>query len=351
LFISVLSFALHAQNQYDYEAFYHRGFLVPHRSNMRHLPETAAQMLELRISKPTDGSSAWNHLYDLPSVDFSIRAFELGNRDVLGFGLGGAFIFSRPFYHKKRFSWNGEIGAGPGIVTKKMDYETNYKNVAIGSHLNIFFVIGTEIKYQIIDNWTLNASLSFNHFSNASVEVPNLGLNYPMAGLGFSYNPAYSKLIKPAEPSDTLSKISDHWQWSATLGFKQNNISRDVYFPALSGNFERVFGLNKKVSLATGVDIFNNTALLDVRKENGKKDDLLSNMQVGAHANYQLHVSDFVLLIGAGLYVIDSHKKDGILYNKAGFKYYPTKNWGLNVTLKTHKFKADFFEVGITHKF
>lgn len=318
---------------------------------MRHLPESAAQVIEFRISKPTLGNEAWQALYNFPSIDFSVRCFDLGNRDVLGYGLGTAFIFSRPFVRTSRWLLNGEIGAGPGFVTKIMDYQSNYKNVAMSSHLNVFFTIGAKLEYKIYDRWYANAALSFNHFSNTAVTLPNLGINYPLLGFGLSYTPATQTAGLNQTPSDTAFKIASHWQWSATMGLRQNNISREVRFPAFAGTFERVFGLNKKVSIASGMDIFNNTALLDVRRENGKKDDLLSNMQVGAHANYQLHVSDFVLLIGAGLYVIDSHKKDGALYNRAGFKYYPTDHWGLNVTLKTHKFKADFFEVGVTHRF
>lgn len=350
LFVGLYS-ATFAQRSYNFEATYHRGFLLPHRTTMRHLPQTAAQVVELRISKPTFGNIAWQALYNFPSVDFSVRGFDLGNKDVLGYGVGTAFIFSRPFLRTSRFLLAGDIGAGPGFVSKIMDYQSNFKNVAMSSHLNVFFTIGAKVEYKLFKHWSANAALSFNHFSNTAVTLPNLGINYPLIGFGLNYKPASEETVYSQTPIDTASKITSHWQWSATLGLRQNTISREVRFPAFTGTFERVFGVNKKVSIASGMDVFNNTALLDVRRENGKKDDLLSNTQLGAHANYQLHVSDFVLLLGAGLYVIDSHKKDGILYNRAGFKYYPTDHWGMNVTLKTHKFKADFFEVGVTHKF
>lgn len=339
-----------AQSQFRASVAYQRGFLLPHHANMQHLPNHAAQAIELRVSHQTTGYKPWQRLYKSPSIDYTVKFFNLGNESVLGYSIGSAVIFSKPLVRSGRFRWNLEIGAGPGFISKPFNIQTNYRNNAIGSHLNAFIVAGTQIEYKFSTFVRLNASLSFNHFSNAAFTPINLGLNYPMASIGLAYKPDFK--LKSRLPIDSvLAKQPSFWQWSINSGLKHNNIQREKLFPCISFNADRVFGLTKKSSVSAGLDVFYNAAVIDVKKELGLSTTFLSNIQAGPHVTYNLNIDKMMLMAGMGVYAIDQFKQEGLTYNRFGLRYYFTEHLGVNLSLKTHLFTAEYFELGIAHRF
>lgn len=339
-----------AQSQPGFSASYQRGFLLPHHANMQHLPNHAAQAIEIRLSHQTNGLKTWQRLYNFPSFDYTVKYFNLGNENVLGTGIGAAIIFSKPMIRMRQFSWKLEIGAGPGFISKPFDIQSNYGNNAIGSHFNAFIVAGTHIDLKLRNFMYLNASLCFNHFSNAAFTPINLGLNYPMASVGLAYKP-HLQLKSQIELDTSLTKQPSFWQWSINSGLKHNNVKREKIYPCLSFNADRVFGLTKKSSISAGLDVFYNTALLDLKKESGLSTARIKNIQAGPHFIYHLNIDKMLLMAGIGIYAIDDYKKDGAIYNRFGLRYYFTDHVGFNLSLKTHFFKADYFELGIAHRF
>lgn len=341
-----------ASAQVGVEAAIHRGFLMPHRPNMKHLPTGPAHALEVRIVNRTTGSKYWQQLYKRPEVGITIRGFDLANRDLLGYGLGTAGFFSAPVVLTERFRWNLEIAAGLGLVSKPFDYETNYKNIAIGSYLNAFIFLGQHFSYRVSPQFYVTSSMSFNHFSNAAFSLPNLGVNYPMISVGGSWIPERKDTVPVFHPR--LPRIENDWSVAVGFGIRETNKPREEKHPAFSLTADRNWGLNRKSSLGTGIDVFYNSVLIASRLvEEGEEVTPLQNVQLGAHLCYRLHVDRMVMMLAMGAYAVDSYKRDGVLYHRAGFRYYfgTQQHWGLNLCLKTHFFKADFFELGATYRF
>lgn len=337
-----------ANCQSSVEAFYHYGFLLPHRASMTHLPQEMSSVGEFRLGISGDGSKQWHHIYNHPNIDFTARFFDLGNHEVLGYGVGIAAIFSSPLINHSRFQWFLELGAGPGLVTRPFNYESNYKNNAIGSYINAFILGGTKINYRVSPKIWLSASASFNHFSNASFSLPNLGLNYPVIGGGLKYQ--WKNNIVDIQ-KDSIQKQTSLWQWNLLFGIKETYQPRNKKFIALTGSFGRRIGLDRKRSLLLSADVFNNTALMAIAESNNQPKSFLTNTQVGVSANYQLHINKVILFAGAGIYILDDYINDGLFYHGAGIRYFAYKNLGINLSLKTHFFKADYFELGLVHSF
>jgi len=332
------------------EAAFHRGFLLPHRQNMLHLPDGPANALELRLYHRTDGSREWHRNFQSPSVGLTIRGFDLSNREVLGYGLAAAPFFSAPLVQSTRFQWNIEIAAGLGYISKPFDFENNYKDIAIGSYLNTFILLGQRFAYRVSQQVNVSCSMSFNHFSNAAFSLPNLGLNYPMVSLGVGWTP------HPAPDTASLNKaaipkVKSNWLLALTFGLKETFHPRKVKYPTFTFMADRQFGISRKSSIATGIDVFYNAALMANREADSISVAPVENIQLGGRVNYQLHIDRLVVLLGMGVYVRDTYKSDGRLYHRAGIRYYLSDHWGVNLSLKTHFFKADFFEFGLTYKF
>lgn len=332
-----------------FEGSFGHGFLWPHRKSMLHLPKESAKYLEIRVHRMGDGSKDWNWIYPDAEVGVSVKAFNLANQDLLGYGIGAAFYFSAPVIKKPRFQWNLEFGAGPGIVTKPFDPIDNYKNIAIGSYGNAFIVLGQRFDFELNDRWYSTLNLSFNHFSNAAFALPNLGLNYPMISLGVGYRVPAAAESQDSEP-DTTQTANHFWTVGFSGGLRQYPQPYESRFPAYVGSGSFHYRLGKKASVSLGGDVMQNTALWNYRSELGEEVSLAANTQFGARIGYNLHIGDFMTFLQMGAYVIDGYKGDGSIYNRVGCQYFISENLGVNLSLKTHLFKADYAEIGIVFR-
>lgn len=316
---------------------------------MLHLPMKQSNAFEARFYIQGNGTKSWHVNYRKPQVGISVRGIDLSNPKILGYGFGVASFFSVPVILKKRVSWCLEMAAGLGYLTRKFDYQSNYKNIAIGSNINAFAFLGTKLSYQISTNLYATSSLSFNHFSNAAYSLPNLGLNYPMASLGAGWllNPR-----KKSEPySGPIDKVKSYWSASVAFGIKELPKPRNKKFTVFSTSFERITGLNKKSSLLLGMDMFYNSGLKAQQEFNSEKISAIENLQIGIHVGYQIHIDKFSALIATGAYAKSSYKQDGYVYHRVGMRYFFNEHLGAQLTLKTHLFKADFFELGTAFRF
>jgi len=292
-----------------FEGNFGRGFLLPHRQNMKHLPQGPAHFAEGRVYHTVEGSKPWHTLYPKAEVGFALRVFDLANTDVLGYGIGGAFYLSAPILIKPKFQWNLELGAGPG-----------------------------------------NLNLSFNHFSNAAFTLPNLGLNYPMVSTGIGYR-------LPSKQPDSLSevkaveKVQNFWTVGFSNGLKEYTRPYKAKQPAFVALADYNVGLGRKSSFSFGADVMYNLALLQYRRAMYQELTALENTQIGIRAGYNLHVEDMLIFFQIGGYVLDTYGRDGWMYNRVGRRYFFTDSFGVNLSLKTHKFKADYAEAGVAFRF
>lgn len=316
-----------------------------------HLPHGAAQSVDLRFFKQTDGSRKWHSMYNNPQISLIIKGFDLANRSLLGHGIGAAICFSAPILQGERYKMYGELAAGPGYVSKPFDLQRNYKNIAIGSHGNVFIMLGQRFIYALTPQFHFSVAASFNHFSNAAFALPNLGLNYPTISTGIAYTPNFLKNSK-LDTTTTQHPSSDFllesfWSITSAFGIKEAIRPHGAKYPAFSLSADRNAVISRKSSIAFGVDVFNNLALLAYRTHENEDVNTWTNSQLGAHIGYGLHIDALQIGIQMGAYVLDTYKRDGLLYHRVAMRYFMTEHIGMNLSLKTHFFKADYFEAGI----
>ena len=75
------------------------------------------------------------------------------------------------------------------------------------------------------------------------------------------------------------------------------------------------------------------------------------NTQLGIRGGYTLHIDQMQLFLQTGVYVLDTYQKDGLLYSRVGLRYYFTEHMAVNLSLKTHLFRADYAEFGLAYRF
>jgi len=52
-----------------------------------------------------------------------------------------------------------------------------------------------------------------------------------------------------------------------------------------------------------------------------------------------------------GVYMRDRYRPNGLFYNRIGFRYQLTSGLYGNITLKSHRAKADYMEIGLGYVF
>ena len=330
------------------------GFLMAHRSAMKHLVRENSYGFELGYIKHLQGT-AEDADYHFPAIGFSAEYRNFGYDDVLGKALSFSHFFNEPLFQRPSFFIDFQYGMGIGYITKKYNLENNLTNNAIGSHINAKVTLKLLfLKY--FDRYSLGAGLEMSHFSNGAITYPNLGLNLPSAFLqiGFLEKPRTPILKSENYASEVFHVNTKHnLLLSTILTVKQVRAN-----PNLPKRYP-VFGLRatyqksqqdyqKHWSWEGSVELIHNESNLFVYPDSTfNRSDVL---QIGlyAGASYKFYRSEIIM--GLGYYLRDNINTIGRLYNKIGYRYYVKNNWYGLFNIRANLGKADFFEFGFGYK-
>jgi hypothetical protein len=320
----------------------HSGFMMPHSESMQHLSKGNFNLYHISVSGQTLGSKTWHHQYNYPVLGFDFLWGNMAYPEVLG----SAYAFfpnaSFPIFRGSRVKISHQYGLGMAYLTKYFDKDYNYKNNAIGSPFNIALNISTEASVLIYSGIYVNSGISFTHFSNGSGKLPNKGVNIPSVKLGISYLFNNSLVETPTDIKPEIRMPEIYAIFSA---------GKPSVFPLGSGRHYR-FNLNatyaypiaKKDRVGFGSDIF--------LGENTSNETPSFVFNPGVFVSWQRDYSKLSFTLANGFYAWDKHNfYDKIIYHRVGFKYNVVGNIMLNLTLKTHFFKAEVIEWGIGYKF
>lgn len=328
----------------------HYGFVFAHRPSVQPLQHSHLGAFVVTISKQTYGHKQWHSLYHYPEIGVKYGFYGLGNREQLGYGHAIYPYIDVPLGKSFRHPLHFQFGWGLGYITKPYTRLENYKNVAIGSHLNavIAFNFHTEIK--LTERDILAPAIGLTHFSNGSAAMPNLGINLTTVQL--HYRHAFGKKTEMIQPE----KISfeKHLRVAAfgAWGFKQVYPLAGKTWNAYSLSANVLKQYSEKSAAGLGVDVFYDPSISFRRKEElMATHGTMTDIRIGIAAAYEVIMSDFSVILQMGLYAKSDWKKDGIYYNRLGMRYVVTKNMFATISLKTHIARADYIEWGIGYYF
>lgn len=329
---------------------YHYGFIVAHRPSIVPLQEEHLKGIEISLSEVTDGNKAWQRAYNYPTVGIKFNWFNLGNEKRLGNGYTLYPFLHFDFSHNKLVNLSLEYGFGIGYIEKVFNLEDNYKNIAIGSHINGIFNLNMQAQWTISKTTFLSTALGLTHFSNGSVTTPNLGINLATVQLGIRHYLGQAKKMN----TDTLPIVKKDFHNSVNVAFAVKEIypPGDKLYGAWIISGLRTKRLTLKSAAGFGVDIFYDYSIIrKLEYDTANHTNYFSGLRPGINLTYQLIQSDFSVLIQAGFYPYTQLKDDGYIYNRICLRYYFKNDLFATVNLKTHFAKADFVEWGIGKRF
>jgi hypothetical protein len=338
----------YSQEEQEYSAITHYGFIWSHTPKMQHLATGHFPGFEFSYSRRPDGSKLWHQYYGFPSLGISVFGSDVHNKPTFGYAAG--------IYPHIRFLLAGRknellfrVGAGLGYVHKPWERTENYKQIAIGSKLNVLIHFMAHYKMRISDQWHISSGISLMHFSNGSTKMPNLGINMPMLHCGIHYKP-YGSRVSAKELTDLDEKwVSDRVSLlmigSACEMYPANGPLYAVY--GISAEYAHAFSRFHAAGIST--DFFYDRSIkpyLMRNPENGIPTEWFT-IRPGIGFFYQMRFDRIYFIINNGMYLHNPDKSEGNIYNRITLRYQTKKRYFFHFGLKSHFGKADFIECGV----
>ena len=321
------------------------GIVLPHGPSMRHLVQGHATTFELDYSSELKGHrKQWYRALNKPHQGIAFYHLNSGNTTEIGSinTLYGYIDF--PLIRRKKWVSYLKFGSGISYVQHRFERINNYRNVAIGSKLNMGFVFAYQVEHSF-GKWRLGTGLSIVHSSSGAYRLPNLGLNTPSLDLTLKYqlNTIHTKTVIYNDSLDTHYHIDILFSSGIRSTDVLSDKKRMIHTLQIEGRRKSsfVFGFNG------GVDVFYNQAIAYL-DENIHSDRAI--IQLGGKIGVDLILDNKTIFLQMGRYLINESDKAGYFYHRFGGRMTLGKRLIANFSLKTHFAKADYFEIGMGYK-
>lgn len=355
---------LHAQTDSTLQGFGIEANLIGGKV-FKHSPKFTAPIpafsraFDLNFVWQTYGKRKWEQQRNFPMIGVGAVYTDYGNNAVFGRCVSIYPNIRFTLLHDERVEWTLMIGDGLGYVTRKYNrtFPIDTINTAIGSNVNDFAVLLTDLCYNINKHWKIQLGGNFMHISNANYHRPNLGVNMVGAHAGVQFFPVNSK---PKPIVRDIPKLSNRWlgEIRVGVGFKEANATGNPEKPSyiISGYASK--RMWSKDKLYAGIDYayhestydFLKTYAINVGHEMGHSWD--GTFFVGN----EFILGDIGILTQVGYYYRLTYLRYGNdpLNEKFGLKYYLIKQergilkeMFVSAVLTTHMAVAEYAEFGV----
>jgi hypothetical protein len=341
------------------EARAYYGWTMAHHLELK-IMQKHYPAFEVSLLKATYGRTRWEYMYNYPYIGVSYWYAGLGNVKWMGDAHAVFPYISFPLFKDESFSVSFRLGVGLGYLTKRYERTDNYKNIAIGSHLNGCVNMLLDARWKIGPRFLASAGIALTHFSNGTIKTPNYGLNIPGVSVGMAYrlsreNPYFRKKLLPELiPFEFDGKKYLHADVSLALGIKdmQSTLGVGNMYMVYSGSGNLLIPIGFKSKTGLGLDVSYDAS--EVKLLELQEVETESNFEViktGINAAFELSFSNASMMFNVGGYLSGKEKTKGAIYEKLALRYYLNKNLFTALTLKAHYARADYLTLGIGYRF
>lgn len=323
------------------------GFVIPHSPIINFLANRHIVQNELFFDYQTYGKKAWHSRYSRPRIGLLFSRFDLKNETYIGqsYAFSPYLMFRIAGGSKAKLQLRPSIGLG--YIEKPFQEDENFKNSAIGSHVNLFISLLLEGEIKLHSKLSLTGGIHFSHLSNTGYQTPNLGYNILTVSSGFQYSFGKNNAIQTLK-EEKLPPQKAYWQMSAGVGFNEINPPNGKKYLAKALFLSREKKLNHKSTLGGGIDIFYNPAQRAFLQQDsisiGKGFD---NVQIGLSVSHILHFGRLSFTGQLSYYLKTENKELGNIYHVFGGRWAINEQFNVFFLGKTHIDKAEYVMVGI----
>lgn len=357
LLCCALSWRLAAQGNYGVEANIMAGKVLKHTVKFSAPVPDISTAYEIILLKQTIGTKDWEQRRHYPLWGMGLSYTHYGIDSIYGNAVGLYPMLQAPIIRGKRLEWTLRAGLGVGYTTRHYSRapEWDTLNNAIGSSINNFTMIATDVRYRLDAHWSLQAGLNFSHMSNGAIKSPNLGINMYGGHIGLRYWPGGDhpdKIVRdrPRLPNRILvqARIGMAFNESGTTdGPVYHTYLTSLYASRRYRSKNKVFaGLD--YSYHEHIYAFQRNNEINVGRERA------NSWKSAVFAGHEWLFGRLSVMTQVGVYIKDAALRQDKYYEKIGCNYYllrtergALKELCLSLLLKTHKSVAELIECGV----
>lgn len=323
------------------------GIPLPHHETISYSLNSKSYGLELNYTLKTNNENYWDVLYRKPKIGFGYYLGNFGGNEVFGYNHALYSFIEASIFKFKKYELDYGVHVGLSYLPKKYDPIENLKNIAIGSHINLFFRFNLINNFQVSDKIVLFQNLAIMHVSNGNVVSPNLGLNQFTLSAGVKYlirsNPETFDIVNPQYPSKIYLDLF------VGMGVKGLKHYIEGSFMGYTTSASILYRTSMKRSFGFGIDYFYDSSINELEKLYLIEDIDTSDLnRIGIHFQHDIRYRQLAIMMQLGYYVYNKHKKiDQPVYQQYGLKYSFVKNVYAMVSVKVYYGKADYVNWGI----
>lgn len=341
----------------DYKyAFEVSGFgskILKHTKKFEPLITEPSYGFELSASYKTFGNKNWQRALNYPEIGVSYVQTHFGDANIFGSSYG-LMPYSK-FYitRSKVVNFHAKLGGGLAIITKPYNIISNPTNNVIGSKLNTMVQFRLGLDFHLTKEVDLQLAGTFIHYSNASTQSPNLGINIPSGNLAIIYKPRQFEVEYIKEQDKTIAQKKNEYTVKFGVGVREKN-PRGAKFPtySLALQYGRYFGYANKL-LAGALVSFDQYEydFMKVQEINEDKNQVFQSMDWSAYLGYEMMLGNVGLNFIVGAYLYDPGFRGAPVWAKPGVTYYfpafskEQHRAFLGINMKTHYFTAQYVEI------
>ncbi len=282
---------------------------------------------DFSIQRQTDGSKDWQKQLKYPKIGAGLFFILHPNKDTLGNAYASYIFWTYPLIRNKTVDFNMKMGFGAAYSTKKWDPISNENFHANGSNLNFFIYYRLGFEWKITSNTQLLTGLTYSHYSNGSIKLPNLGINTPTATLGIIQKIGKAKeIIDFKDRSTATLRYKNAFYLQTNIGMI--DITRFVkdkswYTQSVSSGYSRYLNPANKISAGSSLE-FNFGWPHSLIYGFPKKDRIIKKTST----EWSLNITDEIILghvgmyMQMGVYLYHSYPMPQPIYFRVGIKYH-----------------------------
>lgn len=331
------------------------GFIINHHTELApfnsHVPA-----FEISLIKDTYGKKEWEKIHNYPYVGVSLFYSTLSDHPAIGQVVAVYPFVTFPILRNKNNFIGFKMGLGLGYLTKKFDPLTNYKNIAIGSHVNVAINLMAEYRKQLSKRTALTAGISLIHYSNGSTATPNYGLNLPMISVGMSHRlsePNSKIALRKATIPPWSYKPNKIYVFNIMAGYATKNMGNvfgerfDVYMASVNA----LKKINEISAIGVSFDFSYDGSHKAMLEQKGIIDpSFITVMRPGIAPTYEFRMSRLIIGLGVGFYWGGKEKSEGDIYEQLTLKVLAYKNTFVMISLRAHGARAAFVSYGLGYR-
>jgi hypothetical protein len=323
------------------------GFIFVHSKNAEFSRGSHPSGIEFSLAWQKNDTSALNICNCYPRKGVLLSYYNYDNR-ALGKMIGAAY-FLEPSYRINRtlfFSFRGSVGGA--YLTNPADSIHNPENRSYSTAFNFYLMLGAGLRFRLNDHWWLNASVNFQHTSNGGMRLPNLGINWPTAGLALSYQKSPMLYHNGTHIKEKIWK-NYSIRWDLYLFGISNKVivaNEKKFYPIVGSGFQGSKQIGRLNALTLGAEFFSDAARTQELKQKFGID--ASPLRAGILVGNEFLLGRFLFSQRIGAYVYNQTTYPR-LFHRWGLLYRTNPHWSLGFSFLAHGKTANFFDVKVNY--